>query len=68
MPVIQPFDVVISQEESAALKRLFTEIGNHRIETSALPDLQTALKPPTPIEEIVVEPITISPLAALEGE
>jgi hypothetical protein len=33
-----------------------------------LPDLQTALKPPDPIEEIMVEPITISPLAALEGE
>jgi hypothetical protein len=67
-PVEARFEVLISQEEAAALKRLFTAIGNHRIETSALPDLQSALKPPTPIEEIVLEPITISPLAALEGE
>lgn len=67
-PVEAQFEVVISQEEAAALKRLFTAIGNHRIETSALPDLQSALKPPTPIEEIVLEPITISPLAALAGE
>jgi hypothetical protein len=65
---VQPFEVVISQEEAAALRQLFTAIGNRRIETSALPDLQTALKPPDPIEEIMVEPITISPLAALEGE
>ena len=67
-PVEAQFEVVISQEEAAALKRLFTAIGNHRIETSALPDLQSALKPPPPIEEIVLEPITISPLAALAGE
>jgi hypothetical protein len=33
-----------------------------------LPDLTSALKPPAPIEEIVLDPITISPLAALEGE
>ena len=65
---VQPFEVVISQEEAAALRQLFTAIGNRRIETSVLPDLQSALKPPDPIEEIVVEPITISPLAALDGE
>jgi hypothetical protein len=66
--VAAPFEVVISPEESTALRRLFAAINNHRIETQALPDLQSALKPPDPIEDIVLEPITISPLAALQGE
>ncbi len=66
--VAAPFEVLISADESAALKQLFTAIENRRIETSALPDLQSALKPPAPIEEIALDPITISPLAALEGE
>ena len=67
-PVVAQPEVLISQEEAAAWNRLFAAIGSRRIETSALPDLQSALKPPNPIEEIVVEPITISPLAALAGE
>ena len=66
--VVAPFEVVIAPEEAAALKQLFTAINNRRIETRALPDLTSALKPPAPIEEIVLDPITISPLAALEGE
>lgn len=65
---VQPFEVVISPDEAAALNQLFAAIGNRRIETSALPDLQSALQPPAPIEEIALDPITISPLAALEGE
>jgi hypothetical protein len=66
--VAAPFEVLIAQDESAALRRLFVAINNRRIETQALPDLQSALKPPDPIEDIVLEPITISPLAALAGE
>ena len=65
---VTPFEVVISPDESAALRQLFTAINNRQIETLALPDLASALKPPAPIEEIVLEPISISPLAALEGE
>jgi hypothetical protein len=65
---VAPFDVMIAADEAAALKQLFTAISNHRIETRALPDLASAMKPPAPIEEIVLDPITISPLAALEGE
>ena len=66
-PLAQP-EVMISQDEAAALRQLFAAISDRRIETAALPDLQWALKPPSPIEEIVLEPITISPLATLEGE
>jgi hypothetical protein len=61
-------EVLISEDEAAALKQLFAAIGERRLETSALPDLASALQPPEPIEDIVLEPISISPLAALEGE
>jgi hypothetical protein len=66
--IVTPIDVLISPDEAAALKQLFAAIGNRRIEASALPDLQSALRPPAPIEEIALDPITISPLAPLEGE
>jgi hypothetical protein len=65
---VVPFEVVIAPDEAAALRQLFTAISNRRIEPRALPDLQSALEPPDPIEEIVLEPITISPLAAFEAE
>jgi hypothetical protein len=67
-PIQARSEVVISQEEAAALRTLFTAISNRRLEPSQLPDLAAALKPPDPIEDIVVEPITIVPLAPLEGE
>jgi hypothetical protein len=61
-------EVVIAQDESAALLHLFSAISNGRFETRALPDLVSALRPPVPIEEIVLEPITIIPLAPIESE
>jgi hypothetical protein len=65
---VKPPEVLISNEESAALRQLFAAISDRRLETSELPDLAAALKPPAPIEDIVVEPIIISPLAPLSGE
>jgi hypothetical protein len=67
-PVVSPVKVVISQDEAIALRQLFAAISSRRLETTVLPDFAAALKPPDPIEDIVVEPITISPLAPLEGE
>jgi hypothetical protein len=67
-PAIAEPEVLISEDEAAALKRLFAAIGERRLETSALPDLASALEPPEPIEDIVLEPISIIPLAPLEGE
>jgi hypothetical protein len=67
-PGIMEAEVLISEDEAAALKQLFAAIGERRLETSALPDLASALQPPEPIEDIVLEPISISPLAPLEGE
>jgi hypothetical protein len=67
-PLFAPSDVLISQDEAAALRQLFAAIGSRRLETAVLPDLVAALQPPVPIEDIVLEPITVSPLASLEGE
>ena len=71
-PVAQPSltqaEPLISQDEAAALRRLFTAISNGRVDAAALPDLDTALQPPPEIEEIVLEPITLSPLASLGSE
>jgi hypothetical protein len=47
---------------------LFTAISNGRFDTAALPDLDAALQPPSEIAEIVLEPITLSPLVSLESE
>jgi hypothetical protein len=65
--VVQP-EVVISPEEAGALRQLFAAIGNRRLETALLPDFDAALEPPSEIEAIVLEPLTVSPLASLEGE
>ena len=61
-------EVLISHDEAAALRQLFAAINTRRLETSTLPDLAAALKPPDPIDDIVVEPIIISPIAPMEGE
>jgi hypothetical protein len=65
---VKPPEVLISKEESAALRQLFAAISDQRLQTATLPDLAAALKPPDPIEDIIVEPIIIIPLAPLEGE
>ena len=61
-------EVFISQDEASALRQLFAAMSSGRLETSALPDLASASIGPAEIEEIVVAPITIRPLAPPEGE
>jgi hypothetical protein len=61
-------EVLIAQDEAAALRHLFSAIGSGRLEAKALPDLASASAGTTEIEEIVMDPITIHPLAPLEGE
>lgn len=65
--VEQP-EVMISPEEAGALRQLFAAISTRRLETALLPDLDAALEPPSPIEDIILEPILVGPLASLEGE
>ncbi len=61
-------EVLISQNEADALRQLFTAIVNRRIETAVLPDLNAVLQPPTEIKDIVLEPLSVRPLADLESE
>jgi hypothetical protein len=67
-PPLAEAELLISQDEAAALRQLFTAIANRHFETAALPDLEAALQPPAEIKAIVVEPISLRPLADLEGE
>jgi hypothetical protein len=67
-PPVAQAELLISQDEAAALRRLFTAISNGRFDTAALPDLDAALQPPSEIAEIVLEPIRLSPLVSLESE
>ena len=53
-------EVLISQDEADALRRLFAALNQRRFET--LPDLEAALRPPTPITAIEIEPITVRAL------
>ena len=67
-PLHAQAEVLISQDEAAALRQLFTAISNGRFDTATIPDLDAALQPPAEIEAIVVEPLSLKPLAALESE
>jgi hypothetical protein len=61
-------EVLISQDETAALQQLFTAISHGRFDTAVIPDFEAALQPPAEIEAIVVEPLSLKPLAAFESE
>jgi len=57
----------ISKDEGAALLQLVAAISQGRVEPSVLPDLDSVVMPLAPIEEIVLEPITLSPLTRLDS-
>lgn len=61
-------EVLISTDEAGALQRLFDALNKRRIEASVLPDLDTAARPLAPIDQIVLEPITLGPIAGLDSE
>ena len=65
---VQPFEVVISPDEAEGLRQLVTAITARQVEAADIPALGGESAPLAALEEIVVEPINISPLAALEGE
>jgi hypothetical protein len=57
-------EVLISQEEAVALRRLFDAIASRRLEPTVLPEFESPT-PLAPIDEIVLEPITLSPIVRL---
>jgi hypothetical protein len=60
--------VLVSPVEADALDYLVSALTTRRIEPSAIPDLDSAPALLPPIEEIVLEPISLSPLVRLESE
>jgi hypothetical protein len=67
-------EVVVSPDESVALRKLVAAIVAHQVNAVDVPRLgaEAAPLPPieeiVPIEEMVLEPIKLSPMAGLEGE
>jgi hypothetical protein len=60
--------VLVSPAEADALDYLVTALTTRRVEPSAVPDLDSAPEPLSPIDEIVLEPISLSPLVRLDSE
>ena len=60
--------VLVSPAEADALEYLVSALITRRVEPSAVPDLDSAPVPLSPIEEIVLEPISLSPLVRLDSE
>ena len=67
-PVQARTEVVISRDEAVALRQLVAAIAARQVEAVDIPKLEGESAPLAPIEEIVLEPIELSPMAGLEGE
>jgi len=61
-------EVVISRNEAVALRQLIVAIAARQLEATDIPQLGAESAPLPPIEEIVREPIKLSPIAGLESE
>ena len=64
---VQP-QVVVSPGEAVALRQLMVAIAARQVEAIDIPKLGGESAPLAPIEQIVLEPIELSPIAGLEGE
>lgn len=61
-------EVVVSNDEAVALRQLVVAIANRQVKAVDIPELGVESVPLPALEEIVLEPIKLSPLAGLEGE
>ena len=61
-------EVVVSNDEAAALRQLVVALANRQVTAVDIPELGVESVPLPSLEEIVLEPIKLSPLAGLEGE
>jgi hypothetical protein len=67
-PVEARPEVVVSPDEVVALRQLVVAIAARQVEAVDIPKLGAESTPLPPIEEIVLEPINLSPIAGLDGE
>jgi hypothetical protein len=61
-------EVVVSPDEAVALRQLMAAIAARQVEAVDIPTLGADAAPLPPIEEILLEPMTLSPIAGLDGE
>jgi len=61
-------EVMVSSSEAAALRKLVVAIAARQVGAVDIPKLEGEWAPLPPLEEIVLEPIELSPIAGLEGE
>ena len=61
-------EVVVSHDEAVALRQLIVAIAARQVEAMDIPQLGAESVPLPPIDEIVLEPIKLSPLDGLETE
>ena len=61
-------EVVISRDEAVALRQLIVAIAARQVQATDIPQLGAESAPLPQMEEIVLEPIKLSPLAGLETE
>ena len=66
--VVTRFEVVTSPDEAAALRQLVAAITARQVEATDIPTLGAESAPLPLIEEIVLEPIKLSPMAGTEAE
>lgn len=59
---------MVSPSEAAALRQLVVAIAARQVGAVDIPKLEGESAPLPPLEEIVLEPIELSPIAGLEGE
>jgi hypothetical protein len=67
-PALTAPEVVVSNDEAVALRQLVVAIANRQVKAVDIPELGVESVPLPALEEIVLEPIKLSPLAGLEGE
>ena len=61
-------EVVISRDEAVALRQLIVAIAARQVQATDIPQLGAESAPLPQMEEIVLEPIKLSPLDGLESE
>lgn len=61
-------EVIVSPDDASALRHLVTAIATRQLDAGDIPPLRTESVPLPPIDEIVLEPIKLSPIAGLESE
>ena len=66
--VVKRPEVLISLDEAVALRQLIVAVAARQVQATDIPQLAAASAPLPTIEEIVLEPIELSPLDGLESE